>query len=86
MSDKFDFRTAQQLIEAVEGTASALDIKNGQMTKRFGNLQNYFKDSGYDEFAVDMSAADIAIEDVISHLHEISRKIAEYANQLQDAI
>ena len=86
MSDKFDFSTANQLIQAVEGAASALDVKNGQMEKRFGNLREYFKDAGYDVFAADMSAADTAIKEVITQLHEVSRNIGEYAIRLRDEV
>ena len=85
MGDKFDFNTASALIQAVEGTASALEIKNGQMEKRFGELREYFKDSGYDAFALDMSSADTAIKEVINQLRAISRNIGEYAIKLGEA-
>lgn len=85
MSDKFDFNVARTLVQAVANTASALDVKNGQMEKRFGNLSQYFKDSGYDAYAADMSAADKAIEEVIAQLHVVGKHISEYATKLEEA-
>ena len=85
MSDKFDFNVASSLIQAVEGAASALDVKNGQMEKRFGELREGFKDSGYDAFALDMSAADAAIKEVIGQLHAVSKHIGDYAIKLREA-
>ena len=85
MGDRFDFGVASSLVQVVEGAASALDMKNDQMKKRFGDLREGFKDSSYDELMLDMSAADNAIEEVISQLHAISRHIAEYSIKLQEA-
>lgn len=85
MSDKFDFNVASSLIQAVEGAASALDVKNGQMEKRFGELREGFKDSGYDAFAVDMATADTAIKEVIGQLHAVSKYIGDYAVKLREA-
>ena len=45
--DKFDFAVASSLVQAVESAASTLDVKNGQMEQKFGNLREGFKDSGY---------------------------------------
>jgi len=84
--DKFDFQQAERLIEAVNSSASQIDVKNGQMEKRFGDLREYFKDSGYDDFAGDMSAANKAIADIIQQLHEISKHIASYAERLRQEV
>ena len=82
--NKFDFNVANQLVQAVAATADALAVKNGQMEKRFGNLHETFKDSGYDEFAVDMTAANKAIEEVIAQLKAVGGAIAKYAARLQE--
>jgi len=82
--DKFDFNVASSLVQAVEGTASALETQNGQMEAKFGALRDGFRDSGYDAFALDMSAADTAVKDVVTQLHAVSRHIANYAVRLRD--
>ena len=86
MGDKFDFTTATTLVQAVEAAASALDVKNGQMEKHFGNLAEGFRDSGYDAYASDMSAADSAIQSVIEQLHAVASSVAAYAQKLQDEV
>ena len=85
MSNKFDFRVANSLVQAVEGVAAALDVKSGQLEKRFGNLREGFKDSGYDALMLDMSAANKAIEEVIGQLHAVSKHIADYSIKIQEA-
>lgn len=84
MGDKFDFRTADRLVDAVNKTAATLDVKNGQMEKYFGNLHDSFRDPGYDEFTGDMTAADKAIKEVIKQMHAVSKAIADYSNQLRE--
>ena len=84
MADKFDFRTAEKLLELVEGTASKLDVQNGQMEARFGRLHEFFKDAGYDEVATDMTAANKATMDVIRQMHLVSKALAEYAAHLRE--
>lgn len=84
MSDRFDFRTAQKLVELVENAASKLDVQNGQMEARFGRLHEFFKDEGYDVFVPDMSSADKAIADVISQMHLVSKALSEYAARLYE--
>lgn len=84
MADKFDFNTATALVEVVTQSASALDVKNGEMEKHFGNLHEGFKDAGYDAFATDMSAANKAIKDVIDQLHAVGKHIADYAQRLSE--
>lgn len=83
--DKFDFRVANNLVQAVVQTADALDVKNGQMEKRFMDLQDSFKDSGYDGYAVDMNAANQSIKSVITQLKVVGGKIARYAEELREA-
>ncbi len=83
--NKFDFNVANQIVQAVSQSAAALDVKNGQMEKHFGNLREGFKDSGYDAFAVDMSAANKVIQDVINQMNVVGRHIADYARKLEDA-
>lgn len=83
-NDLFDFTAASTLIQAVEGAASAIDIKNGQMEQRFGKLREGFKDAGYDALAIDMKAANVAISEVIKQLHSVSKHIADYAVKLQN--
>ena len=85
-SDKFDFQVAQKLVEAVEQAASQIDVKNGQIEKKFNNLHQVFKDAGYDAFERDMSAADSSIEEIIRELHHISKAINMYAMRLQDEV
>ena len=82
--DKFDFTVASSLVQAVESAASTLDVKNGQMEQKFGSLRAGFKDSGYDAFAVDMSAANNAVKEVIKQMHVVAKHISEYAEQLRD--
>lgn len=83
MATKFDFTVADQLVGAVEQTASALEVKNGQIEKHFGALHEGFKDSAYDEYAMDMSAANKAIKDVVLQLREVGKHIAEYSEKLK---
>lgn len=85
MSDKFDFKVAEMLIQTVERAASTLDVKNGQMEKRFGDLREHFKDSGYDDFAVDMKAANESVKEIIDQLHMISQKLGDYAERIRKA-
>lgn len=84
--DKFDFDVASSLIQAIEGTADLLDVKNGQMEKKFLALREGFKDSGYDVFAIDMNTANSAISEIITQLHEVSRHVGEYTEKLRDAV
>ncbi len=83
MGNKFDFNTASNLVQAVEAAASALEVKNGQMEKRFGALHDAFKDDAYTAFATDMAKADKAIGDVISQLRAVAAHIAKYAERIQ---
>lgn len=83
MADRFDFRTANKLVELVEKTASALDVQNGQMETRFGRLHDFFRDEGYDEFTADMSAANRSVAEVIKQMHAVSRALANYADILK---
>ena len=84
--DKFDFEVASALVQAVETAASTLDVKNGQMEARFGRLREFFKDSGYDAYETDMSAANNAAEEVINQMHVVAKHIAEYAERIRDAV
>ena len=83
MGTKFDFTVADQLVSAVEQTASALEVKNGQIEKHFGALHEGFKDSAYDEYAMDMSKANKAIQDVVTQLRQVGKHIAQYAEKLR---
>lgn len=84
MNDKFDFRVAEQLVQAVEMAAAQIDIKNEQMKFRFTRLHEYFKDEGYDQFSVDMNEAGKSIDEIIQQLHDIANYIANYKQQLQN--
>ena len=84
MSNRFDFRTAERLVELVEKTALNLDVQNGQMETRFGRLHDFFKDAGYDEFTADMGAANKAVSEVIKQMHAVSRALVEYAARLRE--
>lgn len=81
--DKFDFNVADSLIQAVDAAAATLDVKNGQMEKKFGNLREGFKDSGYDAYALDMSAANNAVEGVVTQMRVVVKHIAEYSEKLK---
>lgn len=83
MGNKFDFHTADSLVQAVETAASALEVKNGQMEQRFGQLHETFKDDGYDAYAIDMKAADKAIGEVVTQLRVVGAHIAKYADRLR---
>lgn len=83
MSERFDFDKANALYMGVFEAANILDVRNGQMEKRFGDLGDYFKDAGYDEYAVDMTAANEAIAKVISQMRAVGISIARYAEQLR---
>ena len=77
MSNRFDFRTAEKLVELVEKTASNLET-------RFGRLHDFFKDAGYDEFTADMGAANRAVKEVTTQMHAVSRTLANYAAVLRE--
>lgn len=81
--DKFDFSVASSLVQAVDAAASTLDVKNGQMEKKFGDLREGFKDSGYDAYALDMSTADRAVKEVVTQMRVVAKHIAEYAEKLK---
>ena len=81
--DKFDFNVANSLVQAVDTAASTLAVKNGQMEKKFGSLREGFKDSGYDAYALDMSAANKAVKDVVTQMRVVAKHIAEYAEKLK---
>ena len=85
-SDKFDFQTAMALITALQKASDALDVKNGQMEKKFGELNQFFKDSGYEAYSLDMSAANKVIDDVRTQMWEVTKHIAAYAEKLRDAV
>jgi len=82
--DKFDFNVANSLIQAVSAAASTLEIKNGQMEKKFGNLREGFNDSGYDAYALDMSAANKAVKDVITQMRVVAKHIDDYKEKLKN--
>lgn len=82
--DKFDFNVASNLVQAIDSAASTLDVKNGQMEKKFGSLREGFKDSGYDAYALDMSAASKAINDVVMQMRVVGKHIAEYSEKLKN--
>lgn len=82
--NKFDFRVASALVQAVNSAANTLDVKNGQMEKAFGNLREGFNDDGYDEIAVDMTAANKVIGDVIKQMNIVGKYISDYAEKLKN--
>lgn len=84
MANKFDFRTAEKLVEMIDAAAAKLDVKNGQMEKYFAVLHDSFKDEGYEAFSTDMSLANKAIGEVILELKKTGGKIAAYAEKLQE--
>lgn len=82
--DKFDFHVAESLVQVVQQAATALEIKNGQMEQKFGALHEGFKDSGYDAYACDMTAAGTVANGVITQLHTVAGCIAKYAARMRD--
>ena len=46
-------------------------------------LREGFKDSGYDAFALDMTAANNSIKEVITQMHVVANHIAKYAEKLK---
>ena len=85
-SGKFDFKQANSLVQALEKAAATIEVKNGQMEKKFMSLHEFFRDEGYTEFEKDMSSAQNAIDDIVKQLYEIGKYIAEYAQALQSEI
>ena len=81
--DKFDFHVATSLVQAVDTSASTLEAKNEQMEQRFGKLREGFKDSGYDAYALDMSAANNTVKAVVTQMRSVAKHIAEYAEKLE---
>lgn len=81
--NKFDFNVASSLVQVIDAAASTLEIKNEEMEKKFGNLREGFKDSGYDAYAMDMSAAKKTVEDVIAQMRVVAKHVAEYAEKLK---
>lgn len=84
MSNRFSFDAAYKLSEICVVTADKIDVCNGQMEKRFGELGEYFRDAGYDEYALDMTAANKAIEDVVAQFKKVGKAINDYANELKN--
>lgn len=82
--NKFDFNTANRLVELVAGVVDTLDVKNGQMEHRFGALREVFKDDGYDRYSKDMKKADEAIGEVLNQMKKVGAAIATYAVKLRD--
>lgn len=83
MSEFFSFEAAQALSDACAITADKIDVCNGQMEKRFGELGEYFRDGGYEEYALDMTSADKAISDVVAQLKHVGQTIRKYAEELK---
>lgn len=82
-SDKFDFVVATALIQSVEAAASALEVENQSLEQRFGKLREGFKDSAYDAYLADMSAASMAIANVISQMRVVSKHIIAYSEKMR---
>ncbi len=85
MGNKFDFRQGEKLSQSMVVAADKLDVYNGQMEKKFAQLAEFFRDSGYDEYSVDMDKANKAISDVVEQMKHVGRAIAEYASRLKEA-
>lgn len=85
MSDFFSFGAADALSDACMITADRIDVCNGQMGKRFADLGDYFRDGGYEEYALDMSAANKAIGDVVDQLKQVGLSIKKYSEDLKRA-
>lgn len=83
MSERFDFRQANELGQSITIAADKLDVLNGQMEKRFGELGDYFRDGGYEEYAIDMTSASKAIADVMQQMQAVGRAILDYARELE---
>lgn len=83
MSERFDFRQANELGQSIIVAADKLDVLNGQMEKRFGELGDYFRDGGYEEYALDMTAANKAIAEVMRQMQTVGQAILEYARELE---
>ena len=86
MGNKFDFEVASKLELMTFKAADTLDVQNGQMEKRFGALEEFVKDSGYNAFAVDMKSADAVIREVIIQMRSVANHIHDYAEKLRDAV
>lgn len=86
MGNKFDFETANLLIEVVGTTTTNLNDQNAQMEKRFGDLRSFFRDDGYDSFTGDMSVANSSIKSLLEQMRAVSRSLAEYAKRLKDSM
>lgn len=82
-SDKFDFHTASSLVQAVDAAAAALEIKNDEMKRTFGNLREGFKDDGYNKYESDMSAANSTLQEVVKQMRAVAASIARYAEALK---
>lgn len=83
MSERFDFRQANELGQSIIVAADKLDVLNGQMEKRFGELGDFFRDGGYEEYALDMTAANKAIAEVMHQMQTVGQAILEYARELE---
>lgn len=82
--DKFDFGVADVLVQRVDSASDVLEDKNEEMERKFSRLHEGFKDSGYDAFAQDMSAAKNAVNDVVLQMRVVAKHIAIYAERLRD--
>lgn len=83
MSERFDFRQANELGHSIIDAADKLGTLNGQMEKRFGELGEYFRDGGYEEYALDMTAANKAIDEVKLQMKTVGKAILDYARELE---
>lgn len=84
--DKFDFDAATRLVNLIESSASMIDVKNGQIEKKFGELREFFKDEGYIQYESEMNVANRGINEIISQLHVIGRHIEDYKQRLQNEV
>lgn len=83
MSERFDFSQAYALGQSVIIAADRLEVLNGQMEKRFGELGEYFRDGGYDEYSLDMTEANKSISEVMAQMKSVAKAILDYAKELE---
>jgi len=85
MSNRFDFTVAEQLCAAVDQAADLMETKRTELDSRFKKLHESFKDDAYENFSLDMDAANRAVSDVIQQMKDTAKHIGQYAQQLKDA-
>ena len=86
MSNKFSFDTADEVVCLLKSSSSVLEQKNVELMRLGSDLNEFFKDDGYDEFEKDITAVYKHCQEVINEINKIAESIDSYKERMKELL